>query len=70
MVWHIIYAKILLIVNTILIHGIRTFLNTLTKNIEANCKIAIFRSGIINLLFDGLALEYARTLCSLLVLNK
>ena len=31
------------------------FLNTLTKKIEANCKITIFCSGIINLLFDGLA---------------
>ena len=32
------------------------FLNTLTKKIEANCKITIFFcSGIINLLFDGLA---------------
>ena len=31
------------------------FLNTLTKKIEANCKITIFCRGIINLLFDGLA---------------
>ena len=32
------------------------FLNTLTKKIEANCKITtFFCSGIINLLFDGLA---------------
>ena len=31
--------------------GIRTFLNTLTKEIEANCKITYFCSGIINLLF-------------------
>ena len=44
-----IFAKILLIVNIILIHRIRAFLNTLTKNIEANCKLTIFCSGIINL---------------------
>ena len=31
------------------------FLNTLAKKIEAICKITIFWSGIINLLFDGLA---------------
>ena len=31
--------------------GIRMFLNTLTKEIEANCKITYFCSGIINLLF-------------------
>ena len=55
MVWHIIHAKILIIVNIILTDGIRMFLNTLTKKIEANCKITIFCSGIINFLFDGLA---------------
>ena len=55
MVWHIIRVKILLIVNIILTDGIRMFLNTLTKKIEANCKITIFCGGIINLLFDGLA---------------
>ena len=55
MVWHIIRTKILLIINIILTDGIRMFLNTLTKKIEANCKITIFCSGIINLLFDGLA---------------
>ena len=42
MVWHMIRANILLIVNVILTDGIRMFLNTLTKKIEANCKIAIF----------------------------
>ena len=31
--------------------GIRMFLNTLTEEIEANCKITYFCSGIINLLF-------------------
>ena len=31
MVWHIIRAKILLIINIILTDGIRMFLNTLTK---------------------------------------
>ena len=57
MVWHIIRAKILLIVNIILKDGIRMFLNTLTKKIEANnyCTITIFCSGIINLLFEGSA---------------
>ena len=46
----------LLIVNVILKDGIRMFLNTLTKKIEANCKItSFFCGGIINLLFDGLA---------------
>ena len=55
MVWHIICAKIFLIVNIILTDGIRMFLNTLTRKIEANCKITIFCSEIINLLFDGLA---------------
>ena len=57
MVWHIIRANILLIANVILTDGIRTFLNTLTKEIGANqLQIAIFfRSGIINLLFHGLA---------------
>ena len=42
MVWHIIRANILLIVNVILIDGIRMFLNTLTKKIEANSQITIF----------------------------
>ena len=56
MLWHIIRANILLIVNVILKDGIRMFLNTLTKKIEANCKItSFFCGGIINLLFDGLA---------------
>ena len=56
MVWHIIRANILLIVNVIVTDGIRMFLNTLTPKIEANYKITIFFcSGIINLLFDGLA---------------
>ena len=58
MVWHnfIIRANILLIVNVILTDGIRMLLTTLTKKVEANCKITFFFcSGIINLLFDGLA---------------
>ena len=42
---HIIRANILLIVNVILTDGIRMFLNTLTKEIEANCKITIFFVG-------------------------
>ena len=56
MVWHILHANVLLIVNVIFTDGIRMFLNTLTKKIEANCKITIFFSSeTINLLFDGLA---------------
>ena len=55
MVWHIIRPKILLIVNIILTDGIRMFLNALTKKIEANYKLTIFCTGIIYLLFDGLA---------------
>ena len=42
MVWYIIRANILLIVNVILTDGIRMFLNTLVKKIEDNCKITIF----------------------------
>ena len=44
MVWHnfIIRANILLIVNVILTDGIRMFLTTLTKKVEANCKITFF----------------------------
>ena len=42
MVWHIKRSNILLIVNVILTDGIRMFLNTLTKKIEANCKKAFF----------------------------
>ena len=60
MVWHIIRTKILLIINIILTDGIRMFLNTLTKKIEANCKITIFCSGIINLLFNSLAYNTRR----------
>ena len=55
MVSHIIRVKILLIFNIILTDGIRMFLNTLTKKIEANCKITFVCSEIINALFDGLA---------------
>ena len=55
MVWHILRENILLIVNVTLTHEIRMFLNALTQKIEANCKITIFCSVIINLLFDGLA---------------
>ena len=54
MVWYIIRANILLIINVILTDGIRMFLDTPTLKNEANCKITIFSSGIINLLFDGL----------------
>ena len=50
MVWHILRANILLFVNIILTDGIRIFLNTLTQKITT-----FFCSGIINLLFDGLA---------------
>ena len=39
MVWHIIRANILLIVNVILTDEIRMFLNTLPRKKEANCKI-------------------------------
>ena len=42
MVWHIICANILLIVNVILTDRIRMSLNTLTKKIEANCQIIFF----------------------------
>ena len=42
MVWHMIRANILLIVNVILTDRIKMFLNTLTKKIEANCKTTIF----------------------------
>ena len=42
MVWYIIRANILLIVNVILTDGIRMFLNTLVKKIEDNCKITFF----------------------------
>ena len=42
MVWHVICANILSIVDVILTDGIRMFLNTLTKQIEANCKITNF----------------------------
>ena len=48
-------ANILLTVNVIHADGIRMFLNTLTKKIEANCKMTFFCGGIINFLFDGLA---------------
>ena len=41
MVWHVIPANVLFIVNVILSDGIRMFLNTLTKKIEASCKIII-----------------------------
>ena len=49
----ILCMNILLIVNVILTDGIRMFLNTLTKKIQANCKMKYFCSGIINLLFNG-----------------
>ena len=42
MLWHIILANILLIVNVILKDGIRMFLNILTKKIEVTCKITPF----------------------------
>ena len=61
MVRHILHAKILLIVNVILTDTIRMFLNTLTKKIEANCKITnFFSTGTMNLLFDGLAYNTSR----------
>ena len=56
MVWHIIRAKILLIVNVILTDRIRMCLNTLTKNQKPIARFFFFFcSGIINLLLDGLA---------------
>ena len=58
MVWHIIWANILLTVNIIFTDGIRMFSENsyLKIEIEAKCKTTIFFcSGIINLLFDGLA---------------
>ena len=57
MVWHIIWANILLTVNIIFTDGIRMFSENsyLKIEIEANCKITLFFSRIINLLFDGLA---------------
>ena len=55
MVWHIIRAKILLIVNVILTDRIRMCLNTLTKKQKPIARFFFFCSGIINLLFDGLA---------------
>ena len=54
MVWHIIRANILLIVNVIHTDRIRMSLNTLTKN-RSQLPDNFFCSGIINLLFDGLA---------------
>ena len=42
MVWYIIRANILLIVNVIFTDGIRMFLDTPTLKNEANCKITIF----------------------------
>ena len=68
MVWHIIRANILLIVNVILTDRIRVSLNTLTKKIEANFQITIFFcSGVINLLFDGLAYNTCGSFASCVV---
>ena len=68
MVWHIIRANILLIVNVILTDGIRMFLNTLTKKNRSQLQNNnFFCSGIINLLFDGFHIKYERSFCSLLV---
>ena len=54
MVWHIIRANILLIVNGILTDRIMMSLNTLTKKWNQIARF-FFCSGIINLLCDGLA---------------
>ena len=54
MVWHITRANILLIVNVILTDRVRMSLNTHQKK-KDNCQIIFFCSGIIKLLFDGLA---------------
>ena len=54
MVWHIIRTNILLIVCVILTDRIRMSLNTLTKN-RSQLPDNFFWSGLINLLFDGLA---------------
>ena len=45
MVWYIIRANILLIVNVIITDEIGMFLNTLIENLEANCKIIILGGG-------------------------
>ena len=42
MVWHMIRANILLIVNVILTDGIRMFLNTLTRNNRSQLQNNIF----------------------------
>ena len=56
MVWHVICANILLIVIVILTDGIRMFQNTVAeKNRSQLQNNNSFCSGIINLLFDGLA---------------
>ena len=68
MVWYIIRANILLIVNVILTDGIRMFLNTLVKKIEDNCKITIFFLYWNNKpLIQWFSIKYEPTLCSLLV---
>ena len=56
----IISTNIYLIVIVILTEGIRMFFNTLPKKIEAYRKMTIFYSGIVNLLFDGLAYNTGR----------
>ena len=68
MVWYIIRANILLIVNVILTDGIRMFLNTLVKKIEDNCKITIvFLYWNNKPLIQWFSIKYEPTLCSLLV---
>ena len=68
MLWHIILANILLIVNVILKDGIRMFLNTLTKKIEVTCKITPFFLWRNNKpLIRWFSIKYERTFCSLLV---
>ena len=44
-----------LVVNVIFTDGVRMFSENSYQKIEANCKKTFFCSGIINLLFDGLA---------------
>ena len=64
MVWHIIWANILLIVNIIFTDGIRMFSENayLKIEIEAKCKITVFY-----FFYLFLFLSYERTFCSLLV---
>ena len=68
MLWHIILANILLIVNVILKDGIRMFLNTLTKKNRSQLQNNIFFLWWNNKpLIRWFSIKYERTFCSLLV---